>query len=428
MNLRLIILGILVLIAILNGSSFCQEGWVGFYSNGDSLSRNKLDTIILNHKNWLHDSTTGAKINLEGAILDGANFKNVDLRNANLGLASIKNAALMFADLRGANLIGADLSEANLTEAYLGSTNLSGAELTQANLADAFLGEANLSGAFFKGVNLSGAYLIHANLSGATLWSVDFSRANLNRANLSGADLWWANLSGANFEPDSLPYALEIAYAYNLDEMKWRLSPAKLVELRNRFVESGFDQQARQITCALKRHGQSIISWIFFDLTIEYGINLWRPWLIIIGFWFGTSIFYYLHFIGNPRRKAFLLIKEPIVTIENAMTERRNDDLEKRLERLHAENHYLKDERDTIFGRLPVRIRLIGWAMFFSAISALNVGFRKFSTGRGLLGLTRKEIELEAHGWVRVVSGLQSLVSAYLILLWAANLFATPFK
>ncbi len=39
-----------------------------------------------------------------------------------------------------------------------------------------------------------------------------------------------------------------------------------------------------------------------------------------------------------------------------------------------------------------------------------------------------REYTLRAKGWVRVVSGVQSLFSVYLIAMWALTYFGRPFE
>jgi hypothetical protein len=122
------------------------------------MDAKELAKVLVEHKKWLEDPTTGKR-----------------------------------AYLSGANLYGADLSGANLSRAYLSGANLSGANLSRADLSGATLSGANLSEANLSEANLYGANLSRADLSGAHL-----SRADLSRADLSGADLSGANLSGAN--------------------------------------------------------------------------------------------------------------------------------------------------------------------------------------------------------------------------------------
>ena len=66
-------------------------------------------------------------------------------------------------------------------------------------------------------------------------------------------------------------------------------------------------------------------------------------------------------------------------------------------------------------------------ALFFSAMSAFNIGFREINFGRWIRLLTRREYDIKARGPVRVVAGFQSLVSVYLIALWFLTYFGRPF-
>ena len=66
--------------------------------------------------------------------------------------------------------------------------------------------------------------------------------------------------------------------------------------------------------------------------------------------------------------------------------------------------------------------------MFFSLISAFNIGFRDINFGRWLRLLTRKEYDLKAVGSARVVFGCQSLISVVLIALFILSYFGRPFE
>ena len=118
------------------------------------MTKQKLQTIIENHKKWLNKESGGKIADLRGANLSGA-----DLRRADLSEANLKWIDLSGADLSGADLSGADLRRADLSEANLKWTDLRGADLSGADLK-----WADLRGADLRGANLSGANLNWANL------------------------------------------------------------------------------------------------------------------------------------------------------------------------------------------------------------------------------------------------------------------------
>jgi Pentapeptide repeats (8 copies) len=111
---------------------------------------------------------------LRGAILPGVQLENADLFRARLRETKLSKAALWCADLTDADLCQADLSGANLMVA-----RLSGADLREADLSDANVGGADLSDTDLRYVDLSGANLLAANLSGADLREADLSGATL---------------------------------------------------------------------------------------------------------------------------------------------------------------------------------------------------------------------------------------------------------
>ena len=57
-----------------------------------------------------------------------------------------------------------------------------------------------------------------------------------------------------------------------------------------------------------------------------------------------------------------------------------------------------------------------------------DVGFRELSVGAWLARLQGSQYTREALGCVRKLSGLQSLLSVYLLAMWALTYFGRPFQ
>jgi hypothetical protein len=70
----------------------------------------------------------------------------------------------------------------------------------------------------------------------------------------------------------------------------------------------------------------------------------------------------------------------------------------------------------------------IGWSAYFSLLSAFQIGYREFSVGSWLSRAQPRNFALESTGWVRTVSGIQSLVSVYLLAMWLLTYFGRPFQ
>ena len=75
---------------------------------------------------------------------------------------------------------------------------------------------------------------------------------------------------------------------------------------------------------------------------------------------------------------------------------------------------------------------LHGWsalkvAFYFSILSAFSIGWRELNVGNWIARIQRYEFNYRATGWARTVSGVQSLLSVYLLALWALTYFSRPF-
>ena len=163
--------------------------------------------------------------NLRRADLKEANFQGANLRRANLRGANFQGANFQRADLVVSNLQGADLRRADLKEANLKTANLRGANLGEANLDGADLVGAKLGYARLDRADLRGADLRRADLRGADLRGADLQRTNLegvrfDRANLSKANLSKANLEGALVKDEQLAVSLSLQGATMPDGSK----------------------------------------------------------------------------------------------------------------------------------------------------------------------------------------------------------------
>ena len=63
----------------------------------------------------------------------------------------------------------------------------------------------------------------------------------------------------------------------------------------------------------------------------------------------------------------------------------------------------------------------------FSILAAFHLGWRELNVGAWLARVQTKEYTLRATDWVRAVAGVQSLLSLYLLAMWALTYFGRPF-
>jgi len=368
---------------------------------GAYLTRANLSDAALIYADLSYSQLENADLNgahLKRAVLIGAHLSGADLTGTNLVWAQLNGSYLGLADLRGADLKYANLSKANLTGARLDTADLSGARLDSADLTDAHLRGADLRGADLSSADLSHAYLGYTDMSGADLtyatlinaivFGADLSGADLTGAHLDSADFYAANLLHAIFSPETLPHIDRIAFTFNLNNLSFT-SRSKLVELREEFSRKGYKPQERKIICSLRRGDANFVETFLFDYTSEYGSNLTQPWFLISMLYVLCSMIYYLFMMWQSNSGVTLiepLVKHSLIHYERFITQENN--LIKTV--IHRKNKYLMSYPSNSYNWIPMFIRLVWWSLFFSGISAFNIGFRDINFGRWLKLLTRK--------------------------------------
>ena len=169
------------------------------------------DPQLVNKGEWIQAlNDKGTKLDFSGKDLRGANLTDVCLCSEAVNL---EGALLQGADLQNAQLMGSKLKSANLQGACLGNANLSAAGLEGCQLQGASFIGGHLQAAHLKDANLRGVDLEQANLSGADLRCSHLEGCRFYGARLDGVNLTGAKLSDANFtraEWDMPPLCREI--------------------------------------------------------------------------------------------------------------------------------------------------------------------------------------------------------------------------
>jgi uncharacterized protein YjbI with pentapeptide repeats len=436
----------------------------GKFKGGGSPLDAELKEILQRHAAWVKDLVGPFTFSfVEPKDLDDPKVAN-DPRRANLC------GATLFADLRGANLAGADLhgaelhvdlSHADLTGADLRGTKLIGMKLqvtylTEARLNDADLQSADLRRANLAGADLRGAYLALAHLDGAHLENADLRGAGLNEANLRGADLGRANLSGADLSGAGLSNAnltganLSKAKVARVDMTGAIYAPSSEppdpyvagikglatvnaasgeeigpIQLRKLLQDAALRDSAREATFSIQRAltkdqlsndsppSAKIVGYlrtVGLEWTTGYGLHPERAlrWILLLG---AVLTPVYMFAALRPTAASGVMQVFPADRLEG--TAGNPADEEKRKKQLvHAKSW-----------RAALRT-----AAYFSLISAVNIGFEQFTPGDWIRRLQTQEYSLEAVGWVRVVAGVQALLSVYLLAMWALTQFGQLFE
>jgi hypothetical protein len=367
---------------------------------------------------------------------DGAHLFGADLRKAVLQEAHLEEAILI-----GAHLQGAILHRAYLQEAMLIRSRLEGADLREAHLQRAHLFEANLQKAILMETHLENTKFLEAYMA----------RADLQRAYLKGTDLQKAhldsvNLAGAIYEPnpESLPLLWTLTSpANNLAKLVFYTTPAALVALREAFKKAGMRTQERQITYAIERNkmllawdpswhtpgaedmrpwleklsgkSESLFSYVWFELPSHYGMAPGRALWGLLGLIPIFALPYWMAIKHANRRSGLWMI-----VAEDRLASRSGKQKAVQLRPPMAK---------TWRNRLRGESRMLRTGLYFSLLSAFHLGWREFNVGTWITRMQPREYTLRATGWVRTVSGIQSLLSVYLLLaLWVLTYFGRPFE
>lgn len=397
---------------------------------------------------------------LNGLDLTGANLVDSDLTSANLSHANLTNA-----DLNGANLVGADLSHANFDRSSLGGALLNRADLSHAQLTNLKLHFTKMDGAIFTsadfkgtsfvapslvganfdnadlynviffGGNLKDASLQNANLVRSDFIDVDFRGAKIINADLTNATMHGSDLTGAGFNPISLPRLGTMAQVKGIADLDMFHSQPGVVALRKAFKESGMRHQERALTYALKKaewkgmrcvecsntiswHIEHSVNYVLFDLTSDWGMSPGRPLLIIFGLTLVLALFYLLAIVRPQRPETGIWLvwaKERIINSEQSFSPQK-------LTLMQPQSVSALACRITTVWKAPL------WALYFSILSAFHVGWRELNVGDWIARINPGEFTLRATGWVKVVAGLQSLFSVYLLALSILTYFGRPFE
>jgi hypothetical protein len=365
-----------------------EKPWTGKLADGRVITQADLDQILQDHKLWVQRGNAG-----EGKV--------------------------------------------NLHRAILNKVNLSGAILTQADLSATNLQEANLSGTNLRGANLSKAGLWRTDLSGADLWGANLSGAILFEADLSETNLTGTGMLETIFEPKKggfLPDVRLLSGVLGLHSLKYVQSPHGLVTLREVYKRLGERENERSITYAIYKTKRelnwqqgnimdSMFNLIFFEWTCAYGMIPGAP-LQFLGLCLLLFTLPYLLALRSrdPETGIWLLLTSDRV-------------LHRKLK-----DHPIKLTLRPPFRPLPVETwarfserlwricRALRLALYFSLLSAFHLGWRELNVGTWISRLQKREYNLRATGWVRTVSGLQSLLSIYMLALWALTYFGRPFE
>jgi hypothetical protein len=293
--------------------------------------------------------------------------------------AGLRGVCLRKFDLRGLDLAGADLAGANLYKA-----DLTGADLQHANFRAAILECANLTAAFLDDANLTAA--------------------SLKRTLLTNASMTDTILTDALFEPrEAVPDADRITDMVGLSSLHFKSDKSGLEKLRKALQEGGRyhdDEEVRYSIIMSELEDANWFEWafsyVFFGLTNSWGLSPWQPIVIFLGL---IPIFCLVYLFFMWRKWG---------TIARILPNHPDPDPgpDKEL------------PRDVNVSTWP-RWQRYPTVFYFSVLSAFHLKLADLDPGAMIARMQPRIYRLRAIRWVRLASGVQSLMSLYLLALWA---------
>ena len=175
---------------------------------------------------------------------------------------------------------------------------------------------------------------------------------------------------------------------------------------------------------------------VFFDIQSQYGMASFRPiGILLLGiFVFSVPYMVALRIKGTGHRSAIWRVWSPEHAQNPAPNSESNRDSAYLRIRPGGTKEWVKTKKNNQTG-FAEREKLTGlnvtksafFGLYFSLLSALSVGLWDLNVSNWVTRLQPHEYALRATGWVRTLSGIQSLASLYLLILWVLTYFARPF-
>ena len=351
--------------------------------------------------------------NLSDANLTNVRFKNSDLSNAVFRDTKIKDATFVKSSLSNSLFTGVVLDNVNFDRSGLNNVLVIDSEFVNVNFRDSQLNGAKIYYGRFADANFSSNTLVkNASFNKTDFKNVNFSDSRLNDSVLDSVKFeqtyfFDTDLTGvtADLDPDSTLSAAEFSEASGLQYLTYRRTPNSLTALRESFINAGLRRQERQLTHAIESTrtdnatgAEYWFRYIMYDLTSAYGLSYGRPvFLIFTGIVFFGLL--YIRPVTSPTESAILYVE---------IDEKTGDEKVSPLK--------------------SAGVKAVLWSLYFSLLSAFHIGWRDLNVGNWIVRMQTQSFLLRSRGWVRSISGIQSLVSVYLLAIWALTYFGRPFQ
>jgi uncharacterized protein YjbI with pentapeptide repeats len=371
----------------------------------------QIESIRASHNRWLSESSNESS--------SQAIFCAADLQGRILDLFNLQEADFAFANMDRVHASSANLKKANFYESSLQSAMLAAADFQEATLT-----RANL-----RAADLSSANLRQASLSGANL-----QEANLEQTIVEDAKLDGVNLTRAIYAPVSGPPSGNLQGIIGLDTVlipyDFRTGTTKIsgmMQLQKLARDMGLREEERKATFAIRHNTarndreygaivKQLGGWlqlICFEWTTGWGLYPYRAVLILLAL---TMLLGFVYAVPISVSPVYASTKYGIFRVWPG----------ERLESFRG--NVVAAEKMRVERLTAVGLASFGWGFYFSVLSAFHIPWRDLDVSTWLTRMQFTEFALQGRGWVRFMSGLQSVVSVYLLAIWVLTSFGRPFE
>lgn len=431
----------------------------------DEISDEKLGNIIINSDinsriilpctNLMGRDLTGLKghwSNFEGSNLENSKLISSSLKYSNFSYAKLRGSDFRRSDLEGSIFSHSQLQDAVFIHANLERSIFAESELNGSNFSGSVLLLANFDKSNITSSNMKNADLSHSSLKYSNLYSTELSHSNLSNANFTSSDLRDVNITNTIMKNVILRNSLwgtkgspQLDSLFDLvgaDTIKYcGRANSSLTRLRDELKEIGMRHHEREITFVIEKNltryllryidtdyqkkcysvaplppytigdtFEGAFRYLFLEFPIGYGLYTGRPWkligtLILIGTLLNTIAILF------PTKSGRIVKILPV----DRLSHRGNNDW-----------HIAKNSPVLTLNYQNMKSVIIGF--YFSVLSTFHFGWRDFNVSNWLTKVQSSEFALRAHGWVRVVSGVQALLSLYFLSIWLLFYFGRPLQ
>jgi hypothetical protein len=251
----------------------------------------------------------------------------------------------------------------------------------------------------------------YSNLSNRQYYMCPFKEVYFYGTNLSNSCFYNCYFFDyVYFEPATLPDIECISTCIGLDNLRYLRNPSALIQLKKEMLDKGFNEAAKKIEASLKRSEYlksnrftTALNYLLFDLTYAYGSDKGRPLLIYLySILFFALIYWNLN--GKFKDSTILIIK-------------------KQPPREYKRRIYFVNTNMKIKKYILTEAQYLSNSLIFSFSKSLRLGFGIFDFSKWIQMMQVREYTFNETNYLRPITGVQSLISLFLIFLWISATF-----